>query len=207
MRRAALAIAAAIALTGCARHAGSRAPAVAPAPVRPDTSAVAARTSAAKSSAARASGIADRLQVMPGQESSLMSLRLELGATTEQLSEASAMIPKLESEITGLTISYQNEAAMSKSLYAQFVAQKAKADAEADKAKRAASERDVFVNLFALSLVAAAMMLAGPLIKNVSASFGMYAPAAAIGLWAVFGVAVYFSAYWLIRLLLQFVVS
>lgn len=176
-------------------------------PVNPDMAPVRAPVARAQGSVQRAVTIVERLVAAPGQEEQIKALRLELSTTAAELTEALARIPALEADVSALMGKWREENARASALYEQYRAEQDRADMAVRQMKRVAAERDVFVNLFAVSLTVLALMAVAPLIRNLAASAGAYAPVAALGLWAAAAVGSYLGAFWLIRIGLRIFVS
>jgi hypothetical protein len=172
-------------------------------PVIPDIAPVRLPVTKAQSSVQRATIIVEKLVPAPGQEEQIKALRLELSTTAAELTEALAKIPALEKQTSDLMAKWAEENARASALYGQYQAEQARADLAVTKARRASAERDVFVNLCAISLTVIVLMAVAPLIKNIAASTGVYAPVVAMGIWAGAAIGSYLAAYWLIRLLLR----
>jgi hypothetical protein len=172
-------------------------------PVNPDIAPVRIPVSKAQSSVQRATVIVERLVPSPGQEEQIKALRIELSTTAAELTEALAKIPVLQEQTDELVAKWFAENARASSLYEQYQAEQARADLATSKAKRSAAERDVFVNLFAVSLTVIVLMAAAPIVRNIATSTGVYAPVVALGLWVVAAISTYLAAFWLIRLILR----
>lgn len=209
-------------LTGCSSAQKRRpVPAIVIPPVNPDIAPIrvlakAASESTAKAgqSTARAVQIVERLVVAPGQEEQVKALKLELSTTadnlritSEQLAKLQAQIPILEQQANTLVVQWQAENKRANDAYQEALAQTERADKAVASYKRASSERDVFVNLFAITLTVIVLMAAAPLIRNIAASSGAYAPVVALGLWAAAAIGSYLAAFWLIRAGLRLFVS
>jgi hypothetical protein len=178
-------------------------PVVVVAPTNPDIAPVRLPVTKAQSSVQRATVIVEKLIPAPGQGEQIAALKLELSTTAAELTEALAKIPVLQEQTEELVAKWFAENARAASLYEQYKDEQARADVATSKARRASAERDVFVNLFAVSLTVICLMAAAPLIKNLAASTGVYAPVVAMGIWAGAAIGSYLAAYWLIRLLLR----
>jgi hypothetical protein len=172
-------------------------------PVNPDITPVRLPVTKAQSSVQRAAVIVELLVPAPGQEEQIKALRLELSTTAAELTEALARIPALEKQTSDLMAKWADENARASALYEQYQTEQARADLAVTKARRASAERDVFVNLFAVSLTVIVLMAVAPLIRNLAASTGAYAPVVALGLWTVAAISTYLAAFWLIRLTLR----
>jgi hypothetical protein len=179
------------------------APVIVVPPVNPDIAPVRVPVSKAQSSVQRATVIVERLIPAPGQEEQIKALRIELSTTAAELTDALAKIPALQEQTEELVAKWFAENARASSLYDQYQAERARADLATSKAKRSAAERDVFVNLFAVSLTVIVLMAAAPIVRNIATSTGAYAPVVALGLWVVAAISTYLAAFWLIRLILR----
>ena len=179
------------------------APVIVVPPVNPDIAPVRVPVSKAQSSVQRATVIVERLVPSPGQEEQIKALRIELSTTAAELTEALARIPALQEQTEELVAKWFAENARASALYEQYQAEQARADLATSKAKRSAAERDVFVNLFAVSLTVIVLMAAAPIVRNIATSTGAYAPVVALGLWVVAAISTYLAAFWLIRLILR----
>lgn len=187
-------------------------------PVNPDIPAVVepvksarAGTDRAGAAAKRAVQIIEKIVPSPAQAAQISALRLELATTldelrltSEQLDNALLRIPQIEKQVAdmkawGLEQNRQLGAAV-----AAVAAERERADRQHAKARRIASERDLFVNLFAVAITVAGLIALVPLIRAVSEAAGPWQPAAAIGGFLLVSGGLYFGAFWLIRLLLSF---
>ena len=203
---------------GCAhsRAAGVKVPPVNPdiAPLKVPVAAAKAASKSATDSVARAVQIVTKLVPAPGQVEQINALKLELATTeaelkitSDKLDLALAQIPALEAQTGELMQRWREENSR-----AELAAQGeqnaiAKAAKEKAAAVQAGAERDIFVTLFAVSLTVFGLMAAAPLIQKFSASFGAYAPFAAVGSWIFAAVTLFFSAFKAIRALLHVAVT
>lgn len=172
-------------------------------PTNPDISPVKLPVTKAQSSVQRATVIVEKLVPAPGQAEQIAALKLELSTTAAELTEALAKIPVLQKQTDDLMAKWAEENARATALYEQYQAEQTRADLAVSKAKRASAERDVFVNLFAISLTVIVLMAVAPIVKSIAASAGVYAPVVAMGIWTAAAIGSYLTAYWLIRLLLR----
>jgi len=172
-------------------------------PTNPDISPVKLPVTKAQSSVQRATVIVEKLVPAPGQAEQIAALKLELSTTAAELTEALSKIPVLQKQTDDLMAKWAEENARAAALYEQYQTEQTRADLAVSKSRRASAERDVFVNLFAVSLTIIVLMAVAPLIKNIAASTGVYAPVVAMGIWTAAAIGSYLAAYWLIRLLLR----
>lgn len=176
-------------------------------PVNPDMAPVRAPVTKAQSSVKRATVIVEHLVPAPGQQAQIDALKLELATTAKDLTDALDKIAVVELQNLDLLAKWTEENQRASALYQQFRTQEDRADNAVKQMKRAAAERDVFVNLFAVSLTIIVLLGLAPLIRNIAAYWPAYAPVLAMGLWAVAAIGAYLGAFWLIRLGLRIFVT
>ncbi len=189
-------------------------------PINPDVPAVSAPVGKAKAStvkasdsAARAVVIVEKIVPSPGQEAMVATLKLELATTveqlrltSEQLDSALLQIPHLERQISDMKEWGLKQQMLKQEAYKKAEMEERRAEIQEKRAERNGKERDVFVNLFAVTLTIIALLAVRPLIAGIAASTGVYAPAVAIGLWIVSAFGAYLGAFWLIRGILRLLV-
>jgi hypothetical protein len=170
-------------------------------------------SSNATSSAKRAVVIVEKLVPNPGQEKLVAELKLELATTVENLrltsealDTALLRIPQLQKQVDDVRAWGDSQQVRAQAAEIEVANQKSRADIQEKRAERNGRERDVFVNLFAITLTILALLAAQPLIAGIAKSAGAYAPAAAIGLWIVAALAAYFASFWVIRGILRLLI-
>lgn len=175
-------------------------------PTNPDIAPVKTQVTKAQSSVQRATVIVERLVPAPGQQAQIDALKLELSTTAAELTEALAKIPVLQAQTEELVTKWFAENARAAALYEQYQTQLGRADKALKRERQRTTERNFFINLFAVGLMAGIVFAAIPLIRNLSTLAGAWQPFAAVGLFLVVAGGAYGFSFWLVLMIMKLLI-